>query len=241
MAYSLTVLPRKPLVSAALGLTALVLTALTLVGCAAAAPARPVAADSAAPVVEPTDGPRPTVVAIGDSIAIGMGVRPEEAWPALIADQHGWRLTNLAVSGSGFVRAGWDGTTYADQVATALTLQPDYILIAATRNDRDEDPALVESSARKLLSELRSMFPRARIIGITGVWGSDQPPATMTAVNTLVKQAVSDADGTFLDIGFPLVDHPELVQPDGVHPNAAGERVVADVIEERLASISAKL
>jgi acyl-CoA thioesterase-1 len=225
-----------PTRSRLIALVAVAAAAIALAGCSAAAPARPVAAEGT-PAAAPADRTRPQVIAIGDSIAFGKGVLPDEAWPALIATQHGWTLTNLAVSGSGFVKSGWNGDTYRQQVDTALGLHPDYILIAATRNDRTEDPELVTSSADELLGELRDTFPRARIIGITTVWGADQPPATVAVVDEIVKKAVTDVGGTFLDIGYPLAGHPELVQADGIHPNAAGERIVAKTIEDRLAPL----
>lgn len=228
---------RRP-ASLAFALGALV--ALAVTGCTAA-PARPVAADGAAAAAAPAESDRPQVVAIGDSIAFGKGVAPDEAWPALIAEQHGWGLTDLAVSGSGFVKPGWNGTTYADQVDQALTLHPDYILIAATRNDRTSDPVRVTESADRLLGELRDAFPKAHIIGITTVWGADAPPPEVARVNGIVGAAVRGVDGDFLDIGYPLAGHAELVQPDGIHPNAAGERAVAAAIEEQLAPLSKAL
>ena len=223
-------MPTRPRLIA---LLAVATAAIALAGCSAAVPARPVAAADT-PAAAPADRSKPQVVAIGDSIAFGKGVRPDEAWPALLASQYGWTLTNLAVSGSGFVKPGWNGDTSGEQVDTALGLHPDYILIAATRNDREQDPARVASSADELLGELHDTFPRAHIIGIATVWGADKPPATVAAVNGIVQKAVTDAGGTFLDIGHPLSGHPELVQADGIHPNAAGERAVAKAIEDRL-------
>lgn len=226
-------MPTRPRLIA---VVALALVAAALAGCSSVVTARPVAADGTA-VAAPAEHSKPQVVAIGDSIAFGKGVRPDQAWPALVAAQHGWTLTDLAVSGSGFVKPGWNGDTYREQVATALGLHPDYILIAATRNDRTQDAALVASSADELLGELRDTFPRARIIGITTVWGADTPPPTVATVDGIVERAVTGVGGTFLDIGYPLAGHPELVQADGIHPNAAGERAVAKVIEDRLAPL----
>jgi acyl-CoA thioesterase-1 len=180
-------------------------------------------------------------VAIGDSIAFGKGVAPDEAWPALVAAAHGWDLTDLAVSGSGFVKPARDGTTYQQQVDRALGLKPDCILIAATRNDRDQDAALVERKSSEMLDALRKAFPSVRIIGITAVWGSDQPPATLDRVNEIVRKSVTAVDGTFLDIGFPLVGHPAWLQPDQIHPNASGQQVVAKTVEEKLAPLNLAL
>lgn len=225
---------------------ALAAAILALAGCSAAPAAHPVAAAhtaGAAPAAgDRTDGTEEVrAVAIGDSIAFGKGVTPAQAWPALVAAEHGWTLTDLAVSGSGFVKAGWNGTTYRQQVDQALRLDPQVILLAATRNDREQDPTLVTRNADGMLRELRDRFPHATIIGITGVWGSDQPPATMTRVDDIVSDAVRDVDGTWIDIGFPLVGHAELLQADGIHPNAAGQKVVAREVESKLTPLNLAL
>ena len=218
----------------------LAVTAGLLAGCSAAPPARPVAAVGS-PAAAPATAHATTAVAIGDSIAFGKGVTPDEAWPARVAHAHDWNLTDLAVSGSGFVKPGWNGTTYQQQVAAAVRLHPDFVLIAATRNDRDEDPAQVGERADAMLGELRSACPHAHIIGITAVWGSDNPPATIARVDGIVEKAVKAVDGTFIDIGFPLLGRPQYLQPDGIHPNAAGQDVVARVVESKLAPLDRAL
>jgi acyl-CoA thioesterase-1 len=212
---------------------------IVLAGCAPTTTQRPVAAVGTA-VAAPRSDDRPLLVAIGDSIAFGRGVKPSEAWPARVAAAHGWRLTDLAVSGSGFVKLARN-TDYRTQVDRALTLRPDFILICATRNDRDEAPALVEQNSTELLKALRAAFPDARIIGTTAVWGSDQPPATLTRVDRIVEAAVKNVGGTFLDLGFPLVGHRELLQTDQIHPNAAGQDVVAKVVDSELAPLNLAL
>jgi acyl-CoA thioesterase I len=225
---------------------ALGLVLLALAGCSATPVARPVAAQSTA-IAAPAAGTgkaaggQVDAVAIGDSIAFGKGVAQGQQWPALVAAEHGWHLTDLAVSGSGFVKPGWNDTTYRQQVDAAMKLHPEVILLAATRNDRDQDPAAVTANADRMLRELRETFPHATIVGITGVWGSDQPPATMTRVDGIVEDAVRNVDGTWIDIGFPLVGHPDLVQADGIHPNAAGQRLVAKAVDAKLAPLNLAL
>ncbi|MFP3465045.1 SGNH/GDSL hydrolase family protein [Leifsonia sp. SIMBA_070] len=233
---------------------ALTAAMLALAGCSALPAAHPLAAPAqgsqarstalAAPAAGTVrQGTTGTVdaVAIGDSIAFGKGVTPEQAWPALVSADHGWRLTDLAVSGSGFVKPGWNGTTYRQQVDAALRLHPQVILLAATRNDREQSLEAVTANADRMLRELREKFPDATIIGVTGIWGADAPPATMTHVDGIVGDAVRDVDGTWLDIGFPLVGHPDLVQADGIHPNAAGQKVVARTIESKLRPLNLAL
>lgn len=214
--------------------------AFLLVGCTATPTQHPVAAVGTA-VAAPRDGSRPEVVAIGDSIAFGKGVQPDQAWPALVAHARNWRLTDLAVSGSGFVHPGWNGSTFRQQVDRALALHPDYILIAATRNDRDEDPTTVERNCTEMLGQLRDAFPDAHIIGTTAIWGSDKPPATVETIDRIAEKAVKDVGGSFVDVGFPLVGHPEWLQADQIHPNALGQDVVAKVIEAKIAPLNLAL
>ena len=38
--------------------------------------------------------------------------------------------------------------------------------------------------------------------------------------------------GTFIDIGQPMSGHPELMQDDDVHPNTAGQVVLASTIQD---------
>ncbi|WP_171041309.1 hypothetical protein [Sinomonas susongensis] len=39
-------------------------------------------------------------------------------------------------------------------------------------------------------------------------------------------------------VGAPLGGHPELIGPDGVHPNVAGQKALADVTDRLLPSLS---
>ena len=40
-----------------------------------------------------------SVLALGDSLTAGVGARPGEDWPSLLAERTGWEVTNGGVSG----------------------------------------------------------------------------------------------------------------------------------------------
>lgn len=48
---------------------------------------------------EPSDDKQQFIV-IGDSIAVGYGVQPDQAWPAVLADRTGYDLAGLALGGA---------------------------------------------------------------------------------------------------------------------------------------------
>ncbi len=221
-------LPRRLLVVVA-GLSALAM----LSGCAAVAAERSVAADAKAASAQHSPA-TVTAVAIGDSISHGRGVLPAQAWPEQVAATRKWALDDVAINGSGFAKQGWGGFTYDAQVDTALRLHPRIVLIAATRNDLTVDDRVLRARTGQVLDRIRSALPDATIIGTSAVWGDNTPPARLSAVDAVVRQAVTGVGGTFLDLGFPLAGHPELLQADHIHPNAAGQGVVAGVVERAL-------
>lgn len=176
----------------------------------------------------------PVVVAIGDSIMEGHGLDPADAWPALLAEQNGWRLTNLASDGSGFATVGDEGDTFADQVRVAARLHPSIVLISGSSNDLGVGDAALSKATIITVDLLRAALPNAEIIAVSPVWNDKTVPAQLTSIDADVVQAVARVGGQSVDIGQPLMDQPSLMQGDDVHPTAAGQQVLASAIAGQL-------
>ena len=224
-------------------------TTLALAACASVppsdaegGPALPPAQTTTIPASQTLDAPDPptadpyTVVTVGDSIMTGNGVDPDQAWPVLLADSEGWQLTNLAEDGAGFLAIGDDGGTLADQVTKAESLPsaPDLILVSASSNDLGEDPSDIGDAARSAFARLKATFPSSTIIGLSAIWGSDDPDEGLAPLNDAVQQAALDEGADWIDVGEPLLDQPDLMQDDDVHPTADGLVVMANALGEDL-------
>lgn len=175
-----------------------------------------------------------TVVAIGDSIMDGHGLERGQSWPEVVARTHGWALTDLAADGDGFVTPGDDGTTFADQVTTAIRLRPSTVILSGSSNDLGKDETQVEAAITTAIQRLRAALPHAEIIAASPVWREDPFPAQLTKIAAAVARAVRAVDGTVLSFSDPLRGHPELMQSDDVHPTAAGQLAIAALVEQRL-------
>jgi acyl-CoA thioesterase I len=173
---------------------------------------------------------RPVVVAIGDSIMEGHGLSADQAWVASIAKQDGWQLTNLASDGSGFLKVGKKGDTFADQARVAIAMHPSVVVVSGSSNDLGEPNSALAAATTATLRALRLALPTARIIAVSAVWGATALPAQMTDINDQVQAAVAAVGGEYLNIGQPLSGHPELMQSDAVHPTAAGQLVLARAV-----------
>ena len=226
----------------ATALSALLLGAIALSGCTTAlsgcttAPSVPgVAVDPAVsgedhPTVAVSGEHHPTVAVIGDSIESGMGLRPAEAWPALVAVDRRWKLENCSVPEAGFVALGDD---FATQVEQAIALRADMVLIGASDNDLGRDVSTVSAAMTAAVTRLRTALPHARILGFNALTG-EASDADLAPLNKALRDAVTAVAGHWLDLGQPYRGQAGLVQDDGEHPTPAGQQAIAAAVLERL-------
>jgi acyl-CoA thioesterase-1 len=194
----------------------------------------PSATSSSIPSNTATIVAHPGVVAIGDSIMKGHGLTAAEAWPALLAEQKGWRLDNLACDGAGFLAVGEDsdcGETFAGLVAKAVALHPHTVIIEGSSNDFGESNSALLPETESQLAQLRLALPDAHIVGLSTIWGDTAVPGQLADVDAQVRDAVTKVGGQFLEIGQPLAGHPEWMQSDDVHPTAAGQLAIYAAVQ----------
>ncbi|MDR6970237.1 SGNH/GDSL hydrolase family protein [Leifsonia shinshuensis] len=220
-------LARRPLATAATALTAALVALSALSGCASA--------NSGAGLVtgRTTTASATRVAVIGDSIESGLGLEPEEAWPALVAADRGWRLDNLSVPGAGFVAQGSNGADFSAQVDTAIASDAELVLIGASDNDLGTDVSEVAAAMEKQVARLHSSLPDAHIVGfnaLSGEAGDDE----LAPFDDALQKAVEGVGGTWLDLGQPYRDGAGLVQDDGEHPTLPEQQAIAAVVETRL-------
>ncbi len=185
----------------------------------------------------PVGTPGGTAVAvIGDSIASGYGLTVPQAWPALLAQDEGWDVDDLGVAGAGFVASGSNGTTYAHQVDQAIQAAPRLVVITATDNDMGTDDATLRSAVSSAVLRLKSALPGAELVGLSALSGS-AGDADLAEVDSVLQSAVTAAGGRWITLGQPYAGRTGLVQSDGEHPTADGQKVIEAALRKALAGI----
>ena len=217
----------RPLATAASALTALLLGALALAGCTSSA-STPFAVGPAI-----SGEGHPTVAVIGDSIESGLGLDPDEAWPALVAVDRRWGVQNYSVPGAGFLALGPDGQSFNAQVDRAIAVRADVVLIGASDNDLGQDTSAVASAMAKAVERLRDALPKAHILGFNALTG-EASDDDLAPLNHALRTAGAAVGGHWLDLGQPYRGQAGLVQDDGEHPTPAGQQAIAATVLERL-------
>lgn len=183
---------------------------------------------SAAPGLQAQTAPIKLVV-LGDSLAAGYGVKPDQAIPARLeaALKAGGR--NVSV-----INHGVSGDTTAggvERIDWMLADKPDIVLVELGANDalRGSDPASAERNLDAIITKLKAA-------GVT-VW-----LAGMLAPRNYGPEYAAQFDGLYKRLadkhGVPLypffldgvAQDPALNQADGIHPNPKG----VDIVVERI-------
>lgn len=212
--------------------------ALLLAGCSTTvydppATSRPTSSRDAVPGSE-----LPTAAVIGDSIAIGLGVPATDAWPLIAAARLGWNLTDFAESGAGFTRPGVNSHRFDDQVSAVIRLRPQIVIVAATINDAataQTAPGTVITATRAAIDRMATALPDTTIIGMGAVWGATAAPAVARVMDDALKGAVLGVGGHWLSIGQTFLGRADLMQPDGIHPNTAGQVLLGEAVSDAIA------
>ena len=222
------------------GQTGLVLLALALAtaGCSEPAPSasQPEANSTAAVAApRPPAGPERLIVAFGDSLYAGYGLKPGESWPSGIEQALWARGINAKV-----VHAGVSGdTTAAARARLAFVLdaqprKPDLVAVGLGGNDmlRGLAPAEARANLDAILTELGKRKIPALVTGMLAApnMGADYARDFNAIFPALAKKHGAALVPFFLQ---PVVGKPELIQPDHVHPTAKGiELIVADTVDD---------
>jgi acyl-CoA thioesterase I len=203
------------------------------VGADASEPAPPKA--NARPVVPTGTRARPIrATFLGDSYTTGWNGsgRGSRGWPAIVARGLGWKVTNLAVAGTGFVNPGWTGQPLRTRLAATVRSKPQVVVVATGHNDSRYGAAAV-TAARRDLARLRRLLPDAAIVVIAPIWANGSPPATMLRLRTALRREAKAIHALFIDPlsggWFAGANH-RFISGDGIHPTDAGHRRIARLV-----------
>jgi acyl-CoA thioesterase-1 len=176
------------------------------------------------------------IVVLGDSLTAGFGVAAEEAWPALVEarlrrEGYPYRVVNAGMSGDttagGLRRVDW-----------VLRNRPEVAVVALGGNDglRGLGTDAMRANLLTIVERLRAGGARVLVAGM------EVPPnygATYARAFRGVFPEVARRTGSAL-MPFLLdgvAADPRLNQADGIHPNAAGHRAIAERVWPHLVAL----
>jgi lysophospholipase L1-like esterase len=183
--------------------------------------------------------PMDHVAVIGDSYTTGTdeGGQGSNAWTTrtwLALAQQGVQISpDVASEGrAGYVVRGDHGSVFEDLTDRAVEPDDALVVFFGSRNDQGVDPMQMAAMAHDTFDMARRIAPSSKLLVIGSPWPTANPPFDMLYVRDTLNSQAEWAGATFID---PIsegwfVGRPDLIGPDGVHPNDAGHAYMAEKI-----------
>ena len=182
-----------------------------------------------------------SILFFGDSLTAGMGLDPNDAFPALIQE----KLDSLSLSYN-VINAGLSGETTAsgkNRLDWVLKQNVDIFILELGANDGLRGIPLSETrkNLQSIIDAVKAKNPETVLV----LAGMQIPP-------NMGKEYTSEFRDIFPELAeknniklipFLLKDVggiPELNQPDGIHPTPQGHKIVANTVWETLKPLVSK-
>ncbi len=184
----------------------------------------------------------PVVLFFGTSLTAGLGLDPEEAFPSLI--QKKAQAEGLLIKA---VNAGLSGETTAGavrRIGWVLRAPADLVVIEGGANDalRGLSPDAARVNLELLIAAVKEKRPRAKIALIQMEAPPNYGVSYTRSFRSIYSEVAKKEDVTLVPFLLDgVAGIPRLNQPDGVHPNLSGERIVADNVWKALKPLIAQL
>ena len=183
---------------------------------------------AAKPSPSPTPDDRPVIVAFGDSLTAGFGLPEDQTFTTLLQrkiDEKGLRYRVVNASVSGDTSAG--GVSRINWVLGEGPIK--FLILELGGND-----GLRGHPVAEMKKNLAEIIERAQDRGVTVILaGMEAPPNMGKEYTDEFRQAFRDLAKKYKLTLIPFLlegvaGRREMNQPDGIHPNSAGEKVMTE-------------
>jgi acyl-CoA thioesterase-1 len=210
--------------------------ALALAGCGSGTPAPEPSETEAIGDVVPVMGPERRILAFGDSLFAGYGVKESESYPAKLEAALRARGVNARVANAGV--SGDTSAAALQRLAFTLDNQaaaPDLAIVEFGGNDllRNIAPAELRANLGAMLEELKRRNIPVLLMGMRAPpnLGADYQREFDAIYPELAKEYGAALVPFLLE---SIYDKPDLLQEDNIHPTAQG-------IEELVSATAAEV
>ncbi|GFO65699.1 arylesterase [Geomonas paludis] len=170
-----------------------------------------------------------TIVAFGDSLTAGYGIRESEAYPAQLQRKlhqagYQWTVINAGISGE-------TSTGALARVDWVMKLKPDIVILETGANDglRGQDPDLAYRNIDKIVSTLQSKGVVVVLAGMRML--RNLGPAYTGKFAAIYPRVAKERKVILIPFFLDKVAGKEgLNLSDGVHPTAKGYAIVTETV-----------
>ena len=176
-----------------------------------------------------------TILFMGDSITAGYGIGDDRAFPALVQDK-------LDAAGLDYtvMNAGVSGDTSAgglSRINWLLKRPVDIFVLELGANDglRGQSVASTKANLSAIFAAVKEKYPAAKLVLAGMQVPPNMGPDYSRDFRAIFKEVAKETDAHLIPFILEGVGGiKSLNQPDGIHPNLEGHKIIADLVWSHL-------
>jgi acyl-CoA thioesterase-1 len=170
-----------------------------------------------------------TIIALGDSLTAGYGVKEKEAYPARLERKlheagYLWRVINAGISGE-------TSRETLLRLGRVLELKPAMVILEIGVNDGFQglDPALIRKNIEEIVHILKKQGVQVVLAGMRMF--DNFRPGYNASFAAIYPEVAKKHDLVLIPFFLEgVAGEPTLNRQDGIHPTAKGYRIVAETV-----------
>jgi acyl-CoA thioesterase-1 len=173
--------------------------------------------------------PTKTILVLGDSLSDGFGLKRSDAYPALLANKLGAAGLNYQVINAS--QTGGTSEGGLERLPAHLKRKIDIFILELGINDafRGVSVDQIQNNLQRMIDMVKARNPNVRVV----IAGMQLPNYTgddyVSAFGKIFAELASKNGAALVPYLLDgVAGDPSLSLPDGLHPNAAGQKVLAE-------------
>jgi acyl-CoA thioesterase I len=174
-------------------------------------------------------GDMKTILVLGDSLSGGFGLKPSAAYPALLANK--LRATGLNFQVTNASQTGGTTDGGLERLPGHLKRKIDIFILELGINDafRGVPVDQMQNNLQQIIDKVKARNPDVRVV----IAGMQLPNYAdddyVSAFGKMFTELAAKNRATLVPYLLDgVAGDPSLNLPDGIHPNAAGQRILAE-------------
>ena len=179
------------------------------------------------------------IFVLGDSLSEGFQLKPSEAYPLLLADKLRGAGLNFQVTNASAIGGTTEGGL--ERLPAHLKRKIDIFILELGINDafRAVPVDQIRANLQAMIDQVKARNPSVRVV-IAGMqlpnYGADD---YISAFGKMFGEVATQNGAALIPYLLEgVAGNPSLNLPDGIHPNAAGQKILAENVWRVLESVA---
>jgi lysophospholipase L1-like esterase len=121
---------------------------------------------------------------------------------------------------------------FGQKIDESVGVADDLVVLFGSANDVDVPPERLAAAVRDDFAKVKQLAPHAKMLVIAPVWSAPESPPQILRMRDILRDHAAQVGAMFVEPIAQrwIVDTPQLIRADGIHPTNDGHKYLAQKI-----------